>query len=130
MNASKYQDVLQQHAQPYFTAIYPDGNFVFQQDNAPCHKAISIRHFLDSNGITTLTWPPYSPDLNCIENLWATLKRKLHEQFYTTRQQLITAATNIWETDDEIRQECIQLIEHMPQRLRECIASKGGYTHY
>lgn len=44
-------------------------NFIFQQDNASCHKARSITTFLRENHITTLNWPPNSPDLNPIENI-------------------------------------------------------------
>jgi hypothetical protein len=44
------------------------------QDNALIHKAVIIRDFLEGNSIPKLEWPPYSPDLNPIEIVWAWLK--------------------------------------------------------
>ena len=42
---------------------------VFMQDNAPIHKAHKVTEFFAEMGIEVMPWPPYSPDLNPIENL-------------------------------------------------------------
>ena len=44
---------------------------VLQQDYAPVHTASIIKNFSLENEWQVLDWPPYSPDLNIIENLWA-----------------------------------------------------------
>jgi hypothetical protein len=44
-------------------------DFVFQQDNAPCHKSAYTRKFFEKNGITVIEWPAQSPDLNPIERI-------------------------------------------------------------
>ncbi|KAJ5887365.1 hypothetical protein N7495_007406 [Penicillium taxi] len=50
---------------------------IFQQDNAPVHTARLIQATLESLGFIVMIWPPYSPDLNPIENIWALLKAEI-----------------------------------------------------
>ena len=48
------------------------------QDNAPSHKAKStLKYFGEQDKFTVLhNWPPRSPDLNVIENMWGWLSGK------------------------------------------------------
>ena len=41
----------------------------FMQDNALIHTAKIVKEWLINNGIPIVKWPPYSLDLNPIENL-------------------------------------------------------------
>lgn len=48
------------------------------QDNAKPHVAKETMEFMRYEKIKILKdWPPYSPDLNPIELMWAILKKKL-----------------------------------------------------
>ncbi|MDR1891371.1 MAG: transposase [Puniceicoccales bacterium] len=58
----------------YAQNCVPDKLFM---DNAEFHKSPRIRKIIENVGCQLLYLPPYSPDLNHIENYWAWLKNKL-----------------------------------------------------
>lgn len=43
---------------------------LFQQDNAPGHSARLTEQTMEAYGIRQIWWPPNSPDLSPIENIW------------------------------------------------------------
>ena len=54
---------------------------IFMRDNAPIHTARVVRDYLENKlAFPILDWPPYSPDLNPIKNLWKTLKQQIHKK--------------------------------------------------
>lgn len=88
-------------------------------------------------GIETMDWPPVSPDLNPIENLWALLKAKIYElrpdlrhmnNNNTTKEILIATAQQAWQEID-IR-HLQHLSETMPNRVEAIIEARGWYTPY
>jgi transposase len=53
-------------------------------DNASIHRSIKVRELIEQAGCYLIYLPPYSPDLNPIENYWAVLKahiKKLRHKF-------------------------------------------------
>jgi hypothetical protein len=126
MNATKYVNILQQHLVPFLDAQpLAHQPYIFQHDNAPCHKAIHTLAYLKTEGVEVLdSWPPYSPDLSIIEN-----KMKLRRENIISKQQLQTRTMEIWDSP-EIKELCSRLFSSIPTRLETCIHSKGGYTKY
>jgi transposase len=101
---------------------------VFQQDNAPCHKAKDITNWLNSQQFDTLQWPAQSPDLNPIETLWAILKQKLNA-YENPPSGILELWDRIQITWNEITTEtCKKLVESMPRRIQEVINVKGKWT--
>ena len=71
-NQHAYIELLNNVVLPEFEASAVD--LFFQQDNAPCHTALSVRAFMEKEGLDVNGWPPQSQDLSPIEVLWNVLK--------------------------------------------------------
>jgi len=116
LNATAYPSIVADHVHPFMTTVYLSSDVYFLLDNAPCHKAQIISDcFLEyDNEFTLLKWPPQSPNLNPIENLWNVVEREIRimDAQPTNLQQLHDAIMSIW---TELSEECFQhLVESMP----------------
>jgi len=110
---------------------------IFMHDNAPVHTAQVVQNALEELSIEVMVWPPHSPDLNPIENLWSLMKQTIYELYpelehapntQSSKQLLIRAAQEAWHMlEDRV---LIRLSETMPHRVKAVIAAKGWYTKY
>jgi hypothetical protein len=82
MDQKYYHDILVRHAVPAGTKLIGP-NFIFQEDNDPKHSAKLNRNFLDTKEkagvLRRMIWPPQSPVLNPIEQIWDLLDSKLNK---------------------------------------------------
>jgi transposase len=60
-------------------------------DNLSSHKGLTVRHLIEAAGAELLYLPPYSPDFNPIENVFAKLKALLRKAAARTVEGLWTA---------------------------------------
>ncbi|KAM8718286.1 hypothetical protein ACLKA7_000988 [Drosophila subpalustris] len=61
------RDILDVMAIPWAQQHFGDADWTFQQDSAPAHKAKMMQDWcktLFPDFISSVEWPPYSPDLN------------------------------------------------------------------
>ncbi len=129
MNSESYTRLLSAALIPYTESKF-DGNYIFQQDNAPCHRAKNTQIWFEMNGIDVMSWPSRSPDLNPIENLWGMLARIVYEggKQYNSISDLKSSIISSWE---RITTEYLEnLIDSMPKRMDAVLNSRGGPTKY
>jgi hypothetical protein len=75
-------------------------DMTFQEDGDPKHQSAKTKNWKEKTGLKFIKdWPPNSPDLNPIENLWAILKRKVS----------LKKPVGVEATEDLLLQEWIKL---------------------
>ena len=126
--AVQYIETLSNYLLPEIRAAA--GPVTFQQDNATIHKTPAVRAFFEQNNIDVLEWPPQSPDLSPIENLWNAMKMKMKalKPRPTTYATMRDGCLKIWqELDDDLR---IGYMESFRERCRLCLASNGDIVKF
>ena len=110
-------------------AEYGIGNWLFMQDNARPHVSRETIDVLKELEIDLLPdWPPYSPDLNIIEVIWAIMEARVSKYQPRTVDQLINIIKDVWE--NLTFQTINGLVEEMPERLRKVNAKPQQSIHY
>ncbi|VDI01470.1 Hypothetical predicted protein [Mytilus galloprovincialis] len=129
INALKYIEIIDNNLWPVVVRHFPDDNYVFQDDNAPVHRALSVQDFRRETGLKSMNWPAQSPDLNIIENCWWVLKRELQKrtQNINNTKDLEREIRDIWEITVTYLKS---LYNSIPRRILRVMRNKGKHTKY
>lgn len=123
-----YQRILQHQMLPSAGALFPDGNFIFQEDNDPKHSSRLCRGYLTEQGVRRMEWPSQSPDLNPIENLWSILDVRMRERQPGNLDELFHIMIQTW-NGLEVGL-LTRLVHSMPRRCQAVIDANGYATKY
>lgn len=74
----KYASFLENDILPMLKTRYGP-EIIYQHDNARPHISKDVRQIFEKAQINVLNWPPYSPDINIIENVWRLLKDLIYD---------------------------------------------------
>ncbi|GFS81765.1 transposable element Tc3 transposase [Trichonephila clavipes] len=122
------EEVLLPHVRLLRGTIGPD--FIFMDDNARPHWTLAVKELLESEDITRMDWPAYSPDLNPIEHVWDVLRRRIAARSHhpENTQQIKQMLIEEWAL---LPQEMLhQLVLSMRRRCKATIAVRGGHIPY
>lgn len=113
-------------------SIFPGGDGIFQDDNAPIHTARIIKSWYVEHeaDLHHLPWPAQSPDLNIIEPLWSTLEARVRNVFPppSSLKELEKLLIEEWHN---IPIETVEkLYDSIPRRIQAVLNAKGGPTPY
>ena len=122
------------HLHPFWLQLSEErANYIYlQQDNASPHKAkytTTVLKNLNMPGYF-ITWPPTSPDLNPIEQVWRIMKDRIHRRSPrpTTNEQLLCAIQEEW--DAITSEEIASMTSSLPLRVLAVHEVSGGHTKY
>lgn len=136
ITAAEYRHVLSETLLPEGKRIFGqkgETQWVFQQDGDPAHGAIKpvLTEFNQSSGnrVTLLNdWPPNSPDLSPIENVWGWVQAEVAEQGCKTFQEFEAAVKQAFKSIPIEKLE--RLMQSIPRRLQRVIQTNGGKCGY
>jgi len=107
MNGSVFLAYVEQMLAPTLSA----GDYVIM-DNLPSHKVAGVRDAIEARGAKLIYLPPYSPDLNPIEQAFAKLKALL-------RKIAARTVTTLWDALGDL------LDRFTPQECANYLANAG-----
>lgn len=67
-NSAEYMDLLEKFALPLVRLNFTSIKWV--HDNSRVHTSKATKEYMQKNGVETITWPAYSPDINIMETGW------------------------------------------------------------
>lgn len=108
--------------------VYGKNQWQLMQDGASCHTSSETMDYLRTYCSVLPGWPPNSPDMNPIENLWAIMKRRVEELNPTNINELIEIIIDVW--NNVSVNEIHNLIDSMNSRLQLVVANGGGRNGY
>lgn len=132
MDGKEYLEVLRENLLPDLELAKRTipGTWRIMQDNAPCHTSKLVKSFLARKNVEFIEWPPYSPDLNPIENVWHWMKHVLETEYpvCNSAEEIEQHIFEIWGRIDT--EMCSKYCSNYEKRLLSVIKAKGGYTKY
>jgi transposase len=111
VNAEVFEAFVQQVLAPTLA----EGDVVVM-DNLSSHRRTRTRELIRACGAEVLYLPPYSPDLNPIENVFAKVKQRLRTLCCRTREALWTAMQSV--LDSVTASDAINCFHHCGYTLR------------
>ena len=136
ITTQEYGAVLTSTLLPEGTRMFTNhgqSTWTLQQDNDPSHKAaggvIKDWNTTHKSSVKLLAnWPPNSPDLNPIENLWAVVQRAVDA----------SGCQTFAEFQDTVKREVHRhgtkmaraLVNRMAKRVKDCLEGNGCKTKY
>lgn len=128
MNSNYYRDILDRNLLASKRKLRLVNNFTFQQDGDSKHTSKLLKNWFTSKKIKVMDWPPQSPDMNVIEQLWSIIKPKISLHNPKNVNELDNAIKIEWEQLDTTFTN--SLVESMPKRVLALLKARGGHTKY
>ncbi|GBM76678.1 hypothetical protein AVEN_48800-1 [Araneus ventricosus] len=132
MKAANYLNIIADQLHSYMAFLFPTGNGIFQQDNAPCHKARIVLEWFEehTDEFHLMFWPPNSPDLNPMEYIWDAMERQLRAQTppCPNISTLRDLCLDIWYNLSPVMYQ--KFVASMPRRVAAVLKAKEGATCY
>jgi transposase len=109
-------DVFREYVRQHLARELRPGDLVVM-DNLACHKVAGVRQAVEAAGAAVVYLPPYSPDFNPIEQVFAKVKGRLRAKKERTQAGLEHYLGQV--IDDFPPDECLRYFRHCGYTLRQ-----------
>jgi hypothetical protein len=93
--------------------------FYIVMDNAPIHTSQDITTMIEARGYKAIYLPPYSPELNPIENFWSIVKGAVKRSQFQDTEDL---KTRITEAGRSVSRKALHKIANHPvNNFQKCL---------
>lgn len=132
LTAPKYmREIVRAHVIPMMETFEDnDDRRIFMQDNAPQHTAAATMALFSRQQFELMEWPPKSPDLNPIENVWARMVYGWPQIHPRNDENLHAAVVERWRSVGERDQMFRNLYGSLRNRFQEVIDADGHTIAY
>jgi transposase len=100
----------------------------FVHDNSKPFTSQEVQRWLHNHGVSILDFPPRSPDLNPIENIWPRVNKLIDQLHPTTKDAVADAFINSW--PKLALDTFTNFAQSMPARIAAVIEANGNAIKY
>ena len=134
LDSRAYVRILRKKLLPKALAHYgPRARWSFQQENAQWQTGDDVTDLLEAKRVKIIYWPPNSPDLNLIENVWPEMNRRISQLPHDTKQKLkdaIEAVIMKMNEEEPSSHYFKHLYQSFPHRVEQVLKSGGLPINY
>lgn len=124
----QYMGIVRTHVIPMMNRFHEPRTFM--QDNSPIHTAANSMALFARQNFELLAWPPLSPDLNPIENVWGYMETNW-PRIHPRNPQTLDAVVRQRRDDLRTKQVYFQnLYRSLRNRFQEVIGYDGHWCSY
>ncbi|GFS99469.1 transposable element Tcb1 transposase [Trichonephila clavipes] len=124
VKAMDYIEILQNKLLLTARDLFRNQSWIFQDDNAPCHRAKVDQKWLKDHTVNRMNWPGQSPDPNPIENVWFKIGYEISKKKPLNKRELIE--TLMFSFNHIVTKDLLlKLVHSMPKICRAVIKANG-----
>ena len=125
MDKEVYAEIIKKYIFPFAGNMY-NYQIELHQDNDSKHTSSVCKNLLQELNINWIQSPPYSPDFNPIEMVWADLKRHVRKSLCTSIDDVMAHVSDFQKLLTPAK--CKAYIEHLHGVIATVIQKNGSWS--
>ncbi|CAF1210893.1 unnamed protein product [Rotaria sp. Silwood1] len=129
INAGQYTDLLEEVSVPAMQQLFPDNDYIFEDDTSRIHHTAAVKKFVEENIPDRIDFDDQAvkmDDVWPIENFWSIIRQELDEYVFNSFQDVKQKIVDIWQNFSQAK--CEKMMNSIPKRLkRHCSKTRSAH---